>query len=283
LGFSPFSPEEFATPVSLSPHTDPGEPGPSSGPSGPEAPAAGASVDPAEIAKFEAMAEAWWDPHGKFRPLHRLNPVRLAYIRDQACRHFGRDARAPMPLAGLDLLDIGCGGGLLSEPMTRLGARVVGIDASHRNIAIAGLHAERMGLTIDYRCQAVETLAEGDERFDILLNMEVIEHVADPEGFMAASIRLLKPGGMMVVATLNRTAKSYALAIVGAEYLLRWLPRGTHDWKRFLRPSELTHLIARAGGHVLALEGVTYNPLTDHWSLSRDLGVNYMAVAETKA
>jgi 2-polyprenyl-6-hydroxyphenyl methylase/3-demethylubiquinone-9 3-methyltransferase len=273
--------------VSLSPVTHPGDPdrprGPAE-PAEPPAPAEGASVDPREIAKFEAMAEAWWDPAGKFRPLHRLNPVRLAYIRDQACRRFGRDAKSPRPLDGLDLLDIGCGGGLLSEPAARMGARVVGIDASHRNIAIAGLHAERMGLAVDYRCQTAEALAEsGERRFDIILNMEVIEHVADTEGFMAASIALLKPGGIMILATLNRTAKSYALAILGAEYLLRWLPRGTHDWKRFLRPSELTHLIERSGGHVLALEGVVYNPLTDHWNLSRDLGVNYMALAETRA
>jgi 2-polyprenyl-6-hydroxyphenyl methylase/3-demethylubiquinone-9 3-methyltransferase len=272
--------------MSLSPMTEPGDQDRPSGPAEPHeppAPAEGASVDPAEIAKFEAMAEAWWDPGGKFRPLHRLNPVRLAYIRDQACRRFGRDPKASRPLDGLDLLDIGCGGGLLSEPAARMGARVVGIDASHRNIAIAGLHAQRMELAIDYRCQTAEALAEsGARRFDIILNMEVIEHVADTEGFMAASVGLLKPGGIMIVATLNRTAKSYALAIVGAEYLLRWLPRGTHDWKRFLRPSELTHLIERAGGHVLALEGVTYNPLTDHWSLSRDLGVNYMALAEAR-
>jgi len=273
-------------PASLSPVTHPDDPDRPRGAAEPTespAPAEGASVDPGEIAKFEAMAEAWWDPAGKFRPLHRLNPVRLAYIRDQACRRFDRDAKSPRPLDGLDLLDIGCGGGLLSEPAARMGARVVGIDASHRNIAIAGLHAERMGLAVDYRCQTAEALAEsGERRFDIILNMEVIEHVADTEGFMAASIALLKPGGIMILATLNRTAKSYALAILGAEYLLRWLPRGTHDWKRFLRPSELTHLIERAGGHVLALEGVVYNPLTDHWNLSRDLGVNYMALAETR-
>jgi len=273
-------------PASLSPVThpdDPDRPRDAPEPTESPAPAEGASVDPGEIAKFEAMAEAWWDPAGKFRPLHRLNPVRLAYIRDQACRRFDRDAKSPRPLDGLDLLDIGCGGGLLSEPAARMGARVVGIDASHRNIAIAGLHAERMGLAVDYRCQTAEALAEsGERRFDIILNMEVIEHVADTEGFMAASIALLKPGGIMILATLNRTAKSYALAILGAEYLLRWLPRGTHDWRRFLRPSELTHLIERAGGHVLALEGVVYNPLTDHWNLSRDLGVNYMALAETR-
>lgn len=272
--------------MSLSPSIEPGDPDQPSRAPEPNTslpPAEGGSVDPAEIAKFEAMADAWWDPNGKFRPLHRLNPVRLAYIRDQACRRFGRDPKALDPLEGLDLLDIGCGGGLLSEPAARMGARVVGIDASHRNIAIAGLHAERMGLAIDYRCQTAEALAEsGERRFDIVLNMEVIEHVADIEGFMAASVSLLKPGGMMIVATLNRTAKSYALAIVGAEYVLRWLPRGTHDWKRFLRPSELTHLIERTGGHVLALEGVIYNPLTDHWNLSRDLGVNYMALAEAK-
>lgn len=246
----------------------------------PEAP----SIDPAEIAKFEALAEAWWDPDGKFRPLHRFNPVRLAYIRDRACRHFGRDPKAAAPLAGLDLVDIGCGGGLLCEPMARLGARVVGIDAAARNIAVARLHAERMGLAIDYRCAAAEALAEaGRERFDIVLNMEVVEHVADAGAFLDASLTLLKPGGMMVIATLSRTLKSYALAILGAEYLLRWLPRGTHDWNRFLKPSELVALVERAGGRVVRLDGVVYNPLTDSWRLARDLDVNYMALVEPAA
>jgi 2-polyprenyl-6-hydroxyphenyl methylase/3-demethylubiquinone-9 3-methyltransferase len=243
-----------------------------------------ASVDPAEIGKFEAMAEAWWDPDGKFRPLHRFNPVRLAYIRDRACRHFGRDPEAGTPLDGLALLDIGCGGGLLSEPMARLGANVVGIDAASRNIAVAKLHAERMGLKIDYRCATAEALAEaGRERFDIVLNMEVVEHVANVRAFLDASLKLLRPGGMMVIATLNRTLKSYALAILGAEYLLGWLPRGTHDWNRFLRPSELVSLVERAGGRVAALDGVVYNPLTDSWRLARDLDVNYMALVEPAA
>jgi len=242
-------------------------------------PAGGRSVDPDEVAKFAALAEEWWDPAGKFRPLHRLNPVRLRFIRDHLCRRFDRDPKAARPLAGLRLLDIGCGGGLLCEPLTRLGARVTGIDAAERNIAVAALHAERIGLEIDYRHADAETLATAGETFDAVLNMEVVEHVADVGAFVSASAQLVAPGGAMIVATLNRTPKSYLLAIVGAEYVLRWLPRGTHDWRRFLRPSELAGHLRAAGLEVAEITGVGYNPLNDSWRETRDLDVNYMVLA----
>ena len=239
-----------------------------------------ASIDDAEIAKFAAMAEAWWDPEGKFRPLHRFNPVRLAFIRDRLCEHFDRDPKADRPLKGLKLLDVGCGGGLLSEPLARLGAQVTGLDAAAQNIKVAALHAEEAGLAIDYRHGSVEALAEGAARYDAVLNMEVVEHVADVSSFLAASAALVRPGGLMILATLNRTPKAFLLAIVGAEYLLRWLPRGTHDWHRFQRPSELAGSLRRAGLEIEELTGVAYNPLTDSWRLApRDLDVNYMLLA----
>src|SRR5215510_12411414 len=237
-----------------------------------------ASVDPAETAKFAAMAEAWWDPHGKFRPLHKLNPTRIAFIRDRVAARHGRDPLAPRPLADLRLLDIGCGGGLLAEPMARLGARVSGIDALARNIAIARLHAEQAGLAIDYRTATPEELVEDGVRFDIILNMEVVEHVADRTSFLGACSALLADDGVMIIATLNRTAKAFALAIVGAEYVLGWLPRGTHDWRKFVRPSELAAGLRPHGLEFAEITGVSYSPLTDKWSLSRDLDVNYMAV-----
>jgi len=239
-----------------------------------------ASVDEAEVAKFAAMAEAWWDPDGKFRPLHRFNPVRLAYIRDRLCERFARDPKAQRPLEGLRLLDVGCGGGLLSEPLARLGAAVTGLDAAAENIRVAALHAEESGLTIDYRHLSVEELAAGAARFDAVLNMEVVEHVADVGSFLAASAGVVRPGGMMFLATLNRTPKAFFMAIVGAEYLLRWLPRGTHDWRRFQRPSELAAALRRAGLEIEEVTGVAYNPLTDGWRLApRDLDVNYMMLA----
>lgn len=239
-----------------------------------------ATVDDAEVAKFAALADTWWDSEGPFRPLHRFNPVRVRFIRDQVAAHFDRDPSGPKPLDGLRLLDIGCGGGLLAEPLTRLGATVVGVDATERNIKIAELHAEQGDLAIDYRHSTAEALREGGERFDIVLNMEVVEHVADVDLFLDASGGLVADGGMMIAATLNRTAKSFALAIVGAEYVLRWLPRGTHDWRRFVRPSELAAGLRRAGLSVKSLTGVVYNPLTGVWSLNkRDLDVNYLAVA----
>lgn len=237
------------------------------------------SVDPAEIARFSAMAAEWWDPAGKFRPLHKFNPVRLAYIRDHATARFGLDSRTKRPFEGLRLLDIGCGGGLLSEPMARLGAQVTAADASEKNIRTASVHAAEQGLAIDYRCTTAEALAEAGETFDIILNMEVIEHVTDRDMFLKDCGRMVKPGGLMFVATLNRTLKAHALAIVGAEYILGWLPRGTHDWKKFVTVEEMERGIAAAGLDVKDISGVTYNPLFDTWSLSRDTDVNYMVLA----
>jgi len=242
-------------------------------------PDAGGSVDPVEIAKFSAMAEEWWDPAGKFRPLHKFNPTRLAFVRDRIAEHLARDPLAERPLAGLSLLDIGCGGGLLAEPLSRLGAEVTGIDASERNIKVAALHAAESGLTIDYRHAAAEDLAGAGARFDVVLNMEVVEHVADLGAFLTASTALVKPGGAMVVATLNRTPKAFLLGILGAEYLLRWLPPGTHDWRRFVRPSELARELAAGGLTVTEIAGMAYNPLTDDWRLARDTAVNYMVFA----
>jgi 2-polyprenyl-6-hydroxyphenyl methylase/3-demethylubiquinone-9 3-methyltransferase len=243
-------------------------------------PPTGPSVDPAEVARFSALAEAWWDPLGKFRPLHKLNPVRVAYVRDRACARFDRDPKAERPLEGLALLDIGCGGGLLCEPLARLGARVTGIDAAERNVAIARAHAAESGLAIDYQATTAEALAAAGRHFDIVLNMEVVEHVADVGAFLGASAALLRPGGFMVVATLNRTPQSFALAIVGAEYVLRWLPRGTHDWRKFLRPSELATQLRAHGARISELTGVRYSPLSDRFALGTDLSCNYMALVE---
>jgi 2-polyprenyl-6-hydroxyphenyl methylase/3-demethylubiquinone-9 3-methyltransferase len=242
--------------------------------------AQGASVDPEEVEKFAALAEEWWDPSGKFRPLHRLGPARLRFIRDKASDHFGLDPKALKPFQGLRVLDIGCGGGLLAEPMARLGATVTGIDASERNVTVAAHHARASGLKIGYQATTAETLAEKGQAFDLVLNMEVVEHVADVEAFLAAAASLVAPGGLGVVATLNRTPKSFLMAIVGAEYLLRWLPRGTHDWRRFLRPSELAAGLRAAGLDMVDLTGVVYNPVNDTWRLApRDLEVNYMVAA----
>jgi 2-polyprenyl-6-hydroxyphenyl methylase/3-demethylubiquinone-9 3-methyltransferase len=225
------------------------------------------------------MADAWWDPTGKFRPLHRLNPVRVRFIRDHLAKRLGRDPETPEPLRGLSILDIGCGGGLLAEPLARLGAEVTGIDAAERNIAIARRHAENTGVRVTYLPCAAEDLAAQDSKFDVVLAMEIVEHVADLNAFFGAAADLLKPGGMMVVATLNRTVKSFAFAIVGAEYVLRWLPRGTHDWRRFLRPSELARQLRSHGLDMQELAGVAYDPIGDAFSISRDCAVNYMAVA----
>lgn len=237
------------------------------------------SVDAAEVNRFAENAEDWWDRDGPYRPLHQLNPLRIAYVRDRFCDNFGRDAKAFDSLRGLRILDIGCGGGLLCEPLARLGAEVVGADAAEENVHIARHHAEAGGLKIDYVRATAEELAEWGEKFDAIVNMEVVEHVADAELFLGACADLLKPGGAMALATLNRTLKSYALAIVGAEYVLRWLPRGTHRWQRFLRPSELARHLRAAGLTVSDLTGVAFDPLDREWRLSRDLGVNYMAFA----
>jgi 2-polyprenyl-6-hydroxyphenyl methylase/3-demethylubiquinone-9 3-methyltransferase len=243
----------------------------------------GSTVDPAEIEKFRRMAEEWWDPRGKFRPLHRFNPVRLQFLKDRLCRHFGRDPKATKPLSGLCLLDIGSGGGLVAEPLTRLGAEVVGIDATARNIEVARLHAAEGGLSIDYRHAAAEELAEAGEVFDAVLALEIVEHVASLEAFVAAAARMTRPGGLMVVATLNRTLKAFGLAIVGAEYVLGWLPKGTHDWRKFVRPSELEAAMRASNLSLIETTGVSYNPLLDRWSLGSDLDVNYLAVATRSA
>ncbi len=238
------------------------------------------SVDAAEVAKFSAIAAEWWDPAGKFAPLHKFNPVRLAFIRQEASAHFGRDARSLRPFAGLSLLDIGCGGGLLSEPMARLGFAVTGADASERNIGTARAHAAQTGLEIDYRATTAEALVAEGRSFDVVLNMEVVEHVADVGAYLAACTQLLKPGGLTFVATLNKTLKSLALAKIGAEYVLNWLPRGTHDWNRFIPPQDLESSLEDTGLTLLKRQGVSFDPLTWDWRLSFDVDVNYMLVAK---
>jgi 2-polyprenyl-6-hydroxyphenyl methylase / 3-demethylubiquinone-9 3-methyltransferase len=244
---------------------------------------ASSTVDPAEVARFDRLAREWWDPKGPMRPLHRLNPVRLQYIRDRACRRFGRGERGPQPLAGLAVLDVGCGAGLLSEPIARLGAKVAGLDPAPTNIAVARRHAERAGLTIDYREEEIEAVVARGEHFDVVLAMEVVEHVPDVPAFVSACCRAVRPGGLLVMATLNRTLRAYALAIVGAEYVLGWLPRGTHQWEKFVTPDELREAIEEGGLDVNEVRGVSYNPLSGAWSLSGDTAVNYMICAESGA
>jgi 2-polyprenyl-6-hydroxyphenyl methylase / 3-demethylubiquinone-9 3-methyltransferase len=241
------------------------------------------TVDQAEVARFSRLAAEWWEPRGPMAALHKFNPVRLAYIRDRAAEHFGRDARSLDSLAGLRLLDIGCGGGILCEPLARLGASVLGADPSAKNIAVARAHAARSDLAIDYRDTTAEALAEAGETFDIVLAMEVVEHVTDVGLFIGCAAAMVKPGGLLFVATLNRTAKSFALAIVGAEYILRWLPRGTHQWDKFVTPNELEIAIEQGGLRIIGATGVIYNLLADRWQLSRDMDVNYMVVAEKAA
>ena len=241
------------------------------------APLPASSIDPADVARFSAIAAEWLNPRGKFGPLHKFNPVRLTFIREQALWHFARDGAAREPFAGLRLLDIGCGGGLLCEPMARLGFAVTGVDASERNIGVASTHAAEVGVAIDYRAGTVEgLLAAGEPAFDVILNMEVIEHVADPGAFLRDCARLLKPGGLMIVATLNRTLKAFALAKVGAEYVLRGLPAGTHDWSKFLKPEEIRGFLEAVEVAVQGPFGVVYNPLGDSWRLAPDADVNYM-------
>jgi len=234
------------------------------------------TVDPAEIAKFEAMAAEWWDPKGKFKPLHMLNPCRLDYITRQIAGEFDRDLSTDLPFKGLRILDIGCGGGLLSEPMARLGATVVGADAAERNIPVARIHAEQSGLDIDYRFTTAEAMADAGEQFDAVINMEVVEHVADPLAYLTACQTLLKPGGLHICSTINRNPKSYVMAIIGAEYVMRWLPKGTHEWNKFITPDELFELLKNAGLRPVDRQGFVFNPLGFTWSLSdRDLSVNY--------
>jgi 2-polyprenyl-6-hydroxyphenyl methylase / 3-demethylubiquinone-9 3-methyltransferase len=241
--------------------------------------ASASSVDASEVAKFSKLSDEWWNPKGKMAPLHKINPLRLTYIRNAACRKFDRNVKSLGCLSGLRILDIGCGAGLLCEPFTRLGAQVIGIDPSATNIAAARLHADKSQLSIDYRCTTVEEM-DTRERFDIVLAMEVVEHVVDVGAFLDRCALMLKPGGLMVVSTLNRNWKSFALGIVAAEYVLRWLPRGTHQWDKFVTPDELAHYLARNKLAITEQTGVVYNPLADRWGMSSDMDVNYMVVAE---
>jgi 2-polyprenyl-6-hydroxyphenyl methylase/3-demethylubiquinone-9 3-methyltransferase len=245
--------------------------------------AAASTINAREIRKFEAMAHAWWDPTGNFKPLHQLNPARIRYIRDSICAARGTNPKKPHPLTGLSVLDIGCGGGLLTEPMARLGARATGIDASEKNIRVASLHAKNMGLVIDYRAMSAEKLAAAGKTFDVVLAMEIVEHVDEVETFLTACAKLTKPGGLLFIATLNRTAKSFLFGIVGAEYVLGWLPKGTHDWKKFLRPSEIADVLEGSNVKTEDVIGVGYQPLTGEFRTVRDTSVNYILKAKKKS
>ena len=238
------------------------------------------SLDPAEVEKFSKIAAEWWNPTGKFAVLHVFNPVRLAYIKEQVTARFARDPYLRRPFEGLRFLDIGCGGGLLSEPMARLGAEITGIDPSEKNISTARVHAQEQDLAIDYRAMTAEALMAKGETFDVILNMEVIEHVADPQGFVKTCASLLRPNGLIFIATINRTLKSFGLAIVGAEYILGWLPKGTHQWEKFITPEELGGWLQANGLKEADRTGVTYNPFTGEWRRARDMDVNYMLVVQ---
>lgn len=237
------------------------------------------TIDQAEVDRFSKLAAEWWNPKGKFKPLHKFNPVRLTYIRDTVCNHFDRDPKSAKPFEGLRLLDIGCGGGLLSEPMARLGAEVVGADASETNIEVAKIHATQSGVSVDYRATTSEALQEAGETFDVILNMEVVEHVADVDLFLKSCAAMVRPGGLMFIATINRTMKAWGLAIVGAEYVLGWLPKGTHQYEKLVKPDEIDTALADTGVEVFDRSGVFYNVLADEWRLSPDMDVNYMVVA----
>lgn len=249
-----------------------------------DAPTAASTIDADEVARFTAMAAEWWDPRGKFAPLHRMNPTRIGYLRDQVIRHFSRDGESATPFNNLSLLDVGCGGGLITEPMTRLGATTTGVDAGLKNIKVAALHAQQSGLTIDYRCQSAEELVVEGAQFDVVLALEIIEHVANPQAFYDGLTALVKPGGLLILSTLNRTAKSYAVAIVGAEMVLRWLPRGTHSWSKFIKPSEMAEAVERRGLSIVDTMGIGFNPL--EWSFRldpKDLDVNYLMTVKKPA
>ena len=245
--------------------------------------ASATTIDQGEVDRFSAMAAEWWSPTGKFKPLHKFNPVRIAFIRDQVCEAFGRDPKSHKPFEGLRFLDIGCGGGLLSEPMARMGATVIGADPSEKNVKIAETHAAESGVSVDYRAVTAEQLAADGETFDIILNMEVVEHVADVDFFISTCASMVKPGGMMFIATINRTFKANALAIIAAERILRWLPKGTHSYDKLVRPDELERPLSASGMEIIHRTGVFYNVLQDRWNLSRDMDVNYMMLAKRPA
>lgn len=238
------------------------------------------TIDQKEIDHFSRIATEWWDPKGKFRPLHKFNPTRLTYIKEKVCLAFDRDPASLMPFKDLKILDIGCGGGLLCEPMARLGATVIGVDAAQTNIEVAKIHAVQSGLSIDYRTTTAEALANEGEQFDVILNMEVVEHVADVNLFLSATAKMLKPQGLMFISTINRTWKAWSLAIIGAEYILRWLPKGTHNYKKFLKPQELKNLLLKDNMTVIDEIGITYNPFNDSWNRSKDTDVNYILLAK---
>ncbi|MEQ8601814.1 MAG: bifunctional 2-polyprenyl-6-hydroxyphenol methylase/3-demethylubiquinol 3-O-methyltransferase UbiG [Marivibrio sp.] len=241
---------------------------------------ASASVDRSEVEKFSRIAAQWWDEEGEFKPLHKLNPVRLQFLRDRLCARFGRDAKSVRPFEGLRLLDVGCGGGLVCEPLARLGAEVVGLDATEESIGVARAHAAESGLQIDYRFETAEALAAAGETFDAVLALEVVEHVTDPPAFVATCASMVRPGGAMALSTLNRSPKGFLLGVVAAEYVLRWLPRGTHDWKRFVKPSELAAMLRASGLRLADLQGLVYDPVSDDFRLDpKDLNVNYLAFA----
>lgn len=245
--------------------------------------AEGRNADPEEVARFGRLADKWWDANGVFRPLHQLAPARLAFIRETILRELGLPGSGITPLKGVRLVDIGCGGGLVSEPLARLGARVTGIDLAEESIRAARAHAAATGVGVEYRTQSIEDLAASGERFDVALTLEVLEHVPDPAAFLATASRVLEPGGLLIASTINRTAKAYLLAIVGAEYVLGWLPRGTHDWDRFITPDELEAQMRAAGITPLVREGVVYDPLRDRWSRSADTDVNYQLAGKKPA
>lgn len=241
------------------------------------------TVDAKEIEHFSQMSESWWDPKGKFRPLHEINPIRLTFIRDHIAKYFDRSTTQPLTFSGLSIADIGCGGGLIAEPFARLGANVAGVDASEKNIAVARAHAKGSGLTVNYLHTTAEGLAAQGQKFDVVLALEIVEHVADVAAFLEAITALVKPGGLLFMSTLNRTVKAYALAIIGAEYVLRWLPRGTHDWNKFLRPSELILPLENLGFQTYDLQGMVFHPISRNWSLtSKDMDVNYLLVAKAR-
>ncbi|MFK7902369.1 MAG: bifunctional 2-polyprenyl-6-hydroxyphenol methylase/3-demethylubiquinol 3-O-methyltransferase UbiG [Nitratireductor sp.] len=238
------------------------------------------TIDQADVDRFSAIADEWWSATGKFKPLHKFNPVRLQYIKEQVCEHFGRDIKDPKAFKGLRFLDIGCGGGLLSEPMARMGATIVGADASETNIEVAKIHAKQSDLEIDYRATTSEALEASGEKFDVILNMEVVEHVADVDLFITSCAKMVKPNGLMFVATINRTPKARALAIFMAEQVLRWLPKGTHEYEKLVKPEEISEPLAKQNVEVIDQTGVFYNPITDRWNKSKDMDVNYMLLAK---